>query len=107
MFSVGGVCDVLEREHPPDVRADLPPAADVESRPSIGSVWINARVADVSETGQRLPLSTEGHGRLDVVAYRVALPVAGFGRPVVLDTRGWPEVREGLVASKKVWETIV
>lgn len=51
---------------------------------------IAARVSDLLTTGLRGPIGTSD-GRLDVMSYHVALTVAGYRRPAILDARQWPD----------------
>ena len=69
---------------------------------STGRRLVSARLADLSADGLRRPPGAPG-GRLDVTAYRVALTVAGYGRPVVLDLRQWADPMVGLGPARAVW----
>lgn len=64
-----------------------------------------ARLCDLTETGLRGPVGLPA-GRLDVLAYRVALDITGFRGPVVLDCRQWAQPWEGLYASRRLWEQL-
>jgi sugar phosphate isomerase/epimerase len=77
-----------------------PVAAVIRFGPRLAS----ARLVDLLLGGTRGPVGDPHDGRLDVSAYRVALSVAGYQRPVVLDARQWSRPEEGMVKSKEVWE---
>ena len=66
---------------------------------------VSARLCDLTTDGLRAPAGAPVGGRLDVVAYRVALSIAGLTRPAVIDTRQWTDVWSGVEQSRRVWET--
>ena len=61
----------------------------VRSAASLGERLVSTRLSDRDESGRVLPVVEEG--RLDLLAYRVALVSAGYGRPLVVDLRGVPD----------------
>jgi len=65
-----------------------------------------ARLSDLDQTGLRCPLGANADGRLDVLAYRVALTLAEFNRPVILDARQWIDPWKGLAISQERWTSI-
>jgi sugar phosphate isomerase/epimerase len=64
---------------------------------------VSARLVDLLRTGVRGPVGDQHEGQLDVVAYRVALSVRGYRRPVVADARQWSDPEGGLARSDDVW----
>jgi sugar phosphate isomerase/epimerase len=68
---------------------------------------VSTRLVDLLPGGGRGPLGPPGSGRLDVPRYRAALHAAGFGRPVVLDTRTWPDPLDGMRRSAEIWTAAV
>lgn len=71
-----------------------------------GDQLIAARLSDLLTTGLRGPIGADD-GRLDVMGYHVALTVAGYRRPVVLDTRQWPDPWHDLQASAVHWARVI
>jgi sugar phosphate isomerase/epimerase len=67
---------------------------------------VSARLADMLHSGMRGPPGEGPDHRLDTLAYRVALSVAGYRRPVVLDARQWPDVMGGLRESASHWRDL-
>ncbi len=65
---------------------------------------VSARLCDLLRSGMRGPVGDKTEGRLDVMAYRLALSVGGYKRPVVVDTRQWNDPWGGLEQTKLVWE---
>src|SRR5690606_24047230 len=61
-----------------------------------------ARLTDLSHAGVRQPPGMPG-GRLDVLAYRVALSAAGLQSPVVLDARQWTDPWRGITLATATW----
>ncbi|MHC4948182.1 MAG: hypothetical protein ACYTG1_07960 [Planctomycetota bacterium] len=64
-----------------------------------------ARLSDLDAGGRAVPAGGPG-GRLDLLAYRVALSVCGFARPVVLDARGLADPWSALEAGRAAWERL-
>lgn len=65
---------------------------------------IAARLCDISTSGMRFPIGERAaSGRLDVQAYKVALSIAGYTRPIALDARQWPEPWTGIAHSRDAW----
>ena len=64
-----------------------------------------ARFNDLTAAGLRVPPGAERDGRLDFMAYRAALAVAEYARPVVVDTRQWPDPLGGLAIARQAWES--
>ena len=64
---------------------------------------VSARLCDLLTTGMRGPVG-QSDGRLDPLAYKVALSVAGYERPVVVDARAWVDVWTGLEQTARIWQ---
>ncbi len=64
----------------------------------------SARLCDLLRSGMRGPVGDKSEGRLDVMAYRLALSVGGYPRPVVVDTRQWNDPWGGLEQTRHVWQ---
>ncbi|HZW10381.1 MAG TPA: hypothetical protein VFF69_10800 [Phycisphaerales bacterium] len=67
----------------------------------LGSRLAVARLSDSSEIGRVEP--GRGHGRLNDLAYTVALATAGYDRPVVLDLRAVPEPQAAALRALRWW----
>jgi len=65
---------------------------------------VSARLCDLLRSGMRGPVGDKADGRLEVMAYRAALSVGGYARPVVVDTRQWSDPWGGLEQTKRAWE---
>lgn len=63
---------------------------------------VAARLSDLNAAGMRCPIG-ESSGRLDVTAYQVALSIAGYQRPVVLDARQWSQPWAGILQTANEW----
>lgn len=63
---------------------------------------IAARLSDLLTTGLRGPIGTRD-GRLDVTSYHVALTIARYARPVILDARQWPDPWTGVETAVTYW----
>jgi len=61
------------------------------------------RVVDLTRAGHRGPVEAGERGRLDLMAFRVALSVSDFGGLPVVDARGWSDARGGALASAEAW----
>lgn len=68
-----------------------------------GEALLAARLVDLSSAGMRIAVGDPSEGRLDLVAYRVALHVVGFAAPLVVDARQWADPWEGLRRSREAW----
>lgn len=66
---------------------------------------VSARICDLNSTGMRCPVGQPG-GRLDVAAYAVALSVAAYQRPVVIDSRQWPQPWDGVQRTAEAWAAL-
>jgi sugar phosphate isomerase/epimerase len=62
-----------------------------------------ARIVDLTRAGMRGPVGMAGESRLDALAYRIALEVAGFRGLAVIDARQWTDPRGGIVACAAAW----
>jgi hypothetical protein len=69
---------------------------------SHGSSLLSARLADLTTSGMRSPPG-EQNGQLEIVEYAIALGIAGYARPVVLDARQWNAPWQGLDAVQEFW----
>lgn len=99
----GGTDDVVRRGVDPAaiLAAGGDPVAEVHAHARrLGA----ARLVDLLRSGHRGPVGDPSDGRLDVLAYRVALSAAGWDGPVVLDARRWAAPWEGVLRSREVWE---
>jgi sugar phosphate isomerase/epimerase len=76
----------------------------VQAVHAAGGDLVSARLADLLRSGGRGPVGCGEGNQLDVLAYRVALGVNGYRRPVVVDTRRWSNVVAGLDQTRRVWE---
>jgi len=68
-----------------------------------GSI-VSCRLSDLLTTGMRGPIGLRTEGRLDVLRYKVALSVAGYQRPIVIDARQWLKPWDGVEHTKSWWE---
>ena len=96
----------VERPGPGPLARGLDPAAvlmgggdPAAEAARLGSSVACARLSDVSASGR----VAAGSGRLDVLAYRVALEVGGAMLPVVLDLRGVREQGAGAKMAVVAW----
>jgi sugar phosphate isomerase/epimerase len=62
-----------------------------------------ARIVDLTRAGMRGPVGIAGESRLDALAYRIALEVAGFRGLAVIDARQWTDPRGGIAACAAAW----
>ena len=65
---------------------------------------ISARLTDLLHTGMRGPVSQITRGLLDVARYRLALNLAGFTRPAILDARQWPDPWNDIMITSSAWQ---
>ncbi len=65
---------------------------------------VSCRLNDLLTTGLRGPIGLRAEGRLDVLRYKIALSVAGYQRPIVIDARQWLNPWEGVERTKSMWE---
>jgi len=77
--------------------------ADAVAR--LGGSIVSARLCDLNTAGMRAPVGGRD-GRLDVTAYQVALSIAGYERPVVVDMRQWPDPLDGLERTIQRWHAV-
>jgi sugar phosphate isomerase/epimerase len=64
-----------------------------------GGRVLAARLSDANAMGR----CVVGAGRLDVLAYAVALATAGWNRPVPVDVRGLPDPDRGIDRAARAW----
>lgn len=76
------------------------PAASVSRA---GTRLVAARVVDQLRSGLRGPVGLRGEGRLDVLAYRIAIDTAGFRGLPVVDCRQWADPCAGAEACLAAW----
>ena len=86
---------------PAAVLADGGDPAAVASR--AGARIASARVVDLLRSGMRGSVGRSGESRLDVLAYRIALEMAGFRGLPVIDARQWVDPHAGVAASAEAW----
>lgn len=77
----------------------LDPAAAIVSP---GSHVVSARLCDLNASGIRCSIGEAG-GRLDIAGYAIALSVAGYQRPVVIDARQWIHPWYGVQRTADAW----
>ncbi|MCI0675246.1 MAG: hypothetical protein L0Y42_05645 [Phycisphaerales bacterium] len=79
-----------------------------EAVTAASSRLLSARLSDVLPTGMRGPLSDRapGVGKLDALAYKVALSVSGYRRAVVADARQWLDPWRGIESTRDVWSRL-
>ena len=68
-----------------------------------GARIASARVVDLLRSGMRGPVGSSGESRLDALAYRIALEMAGFHGLPVIDARQWIDPHAGVVVSAEAW----
>jgi sugar phosphate isomerase/epimerase len=98
----------------PPVGAAIDPAAclaagadPVAAVAGAGARVAAVRVVDLSRDGVRGPVGDPRSGRVDVLAYRIAVESTGFGGMPVIDCRGWREPAAGVLASALAWARAV
>ena len=69
-----------------------------------GDRLVAARVNDIDQAGQRGPI---GQGRLDALAYRIALEVCGLQTLPVIDCRSWRQPVEESAQCVKRWNQLL
>lgn len=67
-----------------------------------GGPIVAARFCDLNLAGLRTPPGERG-GRLDVLAYGIALATAGDPRPLILDARQWLDPWRGFEHAARIW----
>lgn len=80
------------------------PVAEVHR---IGKRLVAARVVDLLRSGMRGPLAGPGEARLDAMAYRLALEMAGFAGFPVVDARQWDRPLEGAASTAARWAALL
>lgn len=97
-----------EPERASSVRVGLDPAAvllaggnPAKAAAGLGSRLAVARLSDASDVTRIVPGGRDG--RLNDLAYVVALDTAGYGLPIVLDARGLPEPGRAAVDALSWW----
>ncbi len=78
------------------------PVAAVHSAGSVKRL-ASARLCDLLTTGMRGPIGAARQSRLDVTAYRIALGVNAYSRPVIIDARQWHEPWRGVEQTIVEW----
>jgi sugar phosphate isomerase/epimerase len=68
-----------------------------------GTRLASARLCDLLTSGLRGPIGDPQERQLDVQGYKVALSVAGYVQPLIVDTRSWRDGWQGLEQTKRVW----
>lgn len=84
--------------------ASADPAAAVTAA---GRRLAAARVVDLLRSGLRGPIGEPGGSRLDAMAYRLALELAGFRGLPVIDCRQWHAPVEGARACASRWAALL
>lgn len=79
------------------------PASDLARS---GVRGVSVRISDLSRTGMRMPPGDPG-GRLDLLALRVAIELAGTGGLPVIDARQWVEPMDGVGRALAAWGSTV
>jgi sugar phosphate isomerase/epimerase len=67
---------------------------------------VAARLSDLRNDGLRGPIGEAQRQRLDVAAYKVALSVAAFRHPVVIDARQWSDPIRGISQTAALWNRL-
>ncbi len=70
----------------------------------LGARLASARLSDRDEGGRVLPLVETG--RLDLLAYRIALESVGYERPIVVDLRSVPEAVLRCAQIPEAWDDL-
>ncbi len=83
------------------IASGLDPAQLVAQHPT--PPLMGVRLADLMRSGVRGLLGDKLEGQLDVLNLKIALSVAGYIHPIVIDTRQWPDPWAGLIQTAKVW----
>jgi len=103
------IAPVVERSHEHVIGIGVDPAAWLSAGENPADIinqystqLTSARVCDLLTTGLRGPIGT-GDGYLDVLAYKVALSVADYQRPVILDARQWTDPWSGIEQARRAW----
>lgn len=87
-----------------DPAAWLAASIDVASEvASLGPRVAAARVVDLLRSGLRGPIGEPGAARLDAMAYRLALEVAGFQGLPVIDARQWADAPSQVARCAERW----
>ncbi len=87
-----------------DPAAWLSHGADPASVANLGNI-LSARLCDLLTSGMRGPIGGRD-GRLDTLAYKVALSIGGYARSVVLDARQWIDPWKGISQSQTEWASV-
>ncbi|MFZ4721828.1 MAG: sugar phosphate isomerase/epimerase family protein [Phycisphaerales bacterium] len=66
-----------------------------------------ARVVDLLRSGLRGPIGEQGGSRLDAMAYRLALEMAGFSGLPVIDCRQWQSPQQGVRWCASRWVALL
>jgi sugar phosphate isomerase/epimerase len=67
-----------------------------------GRSCASARLCDLTTTGDRAPLGQRA-GQVDVVEYRAALAAVEYEHPIIIDTRQWSDVWNGVESTISAW----
>lgn len=68
-----------------------------------GRRLVAARIVDLLRSGMRGAIGSSHDDRLDVTAYKVALSVNDYQRPIIIDARQWSDLWRGIEQSMRVW----
>lgn len=68
-----------------------------------GQRLVSARLVDLLRSGMRGPIGSNHEDRLDATAYKIALSVNAFQRPVIIDARQWSEPWRGVEQCILAW----
>jgi hypothetical protein len=99
-------------DHPPYVRGvDCAAVLAAGGRPeavvaALGGRLGGVRLVDLLRSGLRGPILEPRASRLDALALRIALEVAGFRGLPVVDARQWGDPAEGIAASIARWREL-
>lgn len=83
-------------------RQQDPAAAVSRAGDRLGAV----RLCDLLTSGMRGPIGDREEGQLDVLAYKAAVSVSGYGGHVIIDARQWTNPWEGLRQSLSAWGAV-
>lgn len=70
-----------------------------------GDRLASARLIDLTDGGVRTVPMPGGHGRLDLVSYKIALGLNAGVRCIVVDLRGCSDPLQGLVQAGEAWDS--
>lgn len=64
---------------------------------------VSVRLCDLLHSGLRAPVGDQHEGQLDLFQYQVAISVAQYTRPIIIDARQWPDPWTGIQQTRSAW----